>query len=343
MKLDKRIIIPAIAVVFILAGALFYTGNDMNTGGASNGVSGGAAADTAGGAENVVFSGRGRKIELSVFADTALLRPLEEIADQYFKAAPNIRIAYTFATTGELQRRIQDGAYCDIFLAASPESMDALENASTGGPPWNPEVKNLLLPNSRIDLLETLMVLVPPDGNPAGIRDFRQLAQLFRQGEITVAVGLPDGSSGLYADRILNYWRLNRDEIASCLTFGVGGGEEARRVADGAADCGILFATDAQAWKLTAVDEAPEEATGRVLFPGAVMADSEHPEAAAAFLSYLREEPAAAYFRKAGFIHLASMPAQIPNALLMENWGEIPAESESDAATAFLPEAETGG
>ena len=259
-----------------------------------------------------------KNITLYVFADTALQRPLEEIAEIY-ENNNHIKIAYTFEPSGVLRRYIQDGACCDIFLSASPECLDALENTTAGGPPWNPETRNLLLPGSRIDLLETLMVLVPAEGNPGGISGFRELAQVLKQGNISVAASDADGAAGLYTNRILNYLRCTPSEIAGCLSLGVMGGEEAERVAEGVVDCGILFATDAQAWKLVACDEAPEEASGRVLFPGAAMADSQNPEAALNFLAYLREEPAAAYFRKAGFTHLASMPAQIPNAVLFDN------------------------
>ena len=69
-------------------------------------------------------------------------------------------------------------------------------------------------------------------------------------------------------------------------------------------DCGIIYATDAFSAGLPITDTATAEMCGQVIYPAAVLQTSEHPEAAQAFLDYLRSEEAGAVFAGVGFTPL---------------------------------------
>ena len=69
-------------------------------------------------------------------------------------------------------------------------------------------------------------------------------------------------------------------------------------------DCGIIYATDAFSAGLTPVDEATDQMCGQVIYPAAVMKNSENIDAAKAFLEYLQGDEAGAVFESVGFTPL---------------------------------------
>ena len=74
-------------------------------------------------------------------------------------------------------------------------------------------------------------------------------------------------------------------------------------VAEGSADAGIVYATDAAtADQVTVVAEAPEGSLeGPVIYPVAVVKDSANREAAERFVEFLQSEEAMAVFEAYGF------------------------------------------
>ena len=63
----------------------------------------------------------------------------------------------------------------------------------------------------------------------------------------------------------------------------------------------MVYATDAFSAGLDVMDTATAEMCGQVIYPAAVMKDSAVPEAARAFLDYLRGDQAMAVFEGIGF------------------------------------------
>lgn len=54
--------------------------------------------------------------ELTVFAAASLTEALEEIAEEYQKAEPDVSLIFNFDSSGTLKTQIQEGAVCDLFL-----------------------------------------------------------------------------------------------------------------------------------------------------------------------------------------------------------------------------------
>ena len=63
----------------------------------------------------------------------------------------------------------------------------------------------------------------------------------------------------------------------------------------------MVYATDAFSAKLDVIDTATAEMCGQVIYPAAVMKNSSVPEAAQAFLDYLRGDEAMKVFEGIGF------------------------------------------
>jgi len=241
------------------------------------------------------------EIELIVFAAASMTETLTEISDLYAEVAPNVKLVFNFDSSGTLKTQIQAGADCDLFISAGQKQMNQMDiNADAS---VNTEGLDLVLEGSRTDLLENKVTLSVPDGNPKGIESFDDLAAALKDGEILFAMGNSDVPVGQYTQKILKYFELREEDLAAAgkITYGTNVKEVTTQVSEGSVDCGVLYATDAFSAGLTIVDSATAEMCGQVIYPAAVMKNSANPEAAQAFLDYLKTDAAMAVFENVGF------------------------------------------
>ena len=237
-------------------------------------------------------SSAGRKpVEIHVFAAASMTETLDEIIENYKSVAPNVTITPTYDSSGTLLTQIQEGAECDLFISAAQKQMDELDGESA------------LLEGTRLDLLENKVALAVPAGNPKGVESFEQLAQLLKGGDVLLAMGNSDVPVGQYTQKIFTYYELDEDAMAAAgtLTYGSNVKEVTTQVTEVTVDCGIIYGTDAASANLTVVDTATAEMCGQVIYPAAVLANSQHPDEAKAFLDYLQTDACAAIFEGVGF------------------------------------------
>ena len=239
-------------------------------------------------------------ITLVVFAAASMTETLTEIAGNYKTVAPNVTLCFNFDSSGKLLTQIEEGALCDLFLSAAPKQMNALDGSLKDDAGKNPNGQDMLLEGSRLNLLENKVTLAVPEGNPKGIESFDQLADLLQNGEVMLAIGNSDVPVGQYTQKIFAYYGIDETSITDQLTYGNNVKEVTTQVTEAAADCGIIYATDAFSAGLTVVDSATAEMCGQVIYPAAVLKDGQT-EAAQAFLDYLQTEEAMAVFRSVGF------------------------------------------
>ena len=239
-------------------------------------------------------------VELIVFAAASMKETMTEIADLYKAVAPNVTITYNFDSSGKLLTQISEGADCDLFISAAPKQMNAMDGSLIGDADKNPDSLDLIVTDSRIDLLENKVTLAVPAGNPKGIESFDQLAEFLKSGEVLLAMGNSDVPVGQYTQKIFAYYGIDEAAIADKLTYGNNVKEVTSQVSEAAADCGIIYATDAFSANLTVVDSATAEMCGQVIYPAAVL-KGEKEEAAQAFLDYLQTADAMSVFESVGF------------------------------------------
>ena len=239
-------------------------------------------------------------ITLVVFAAASMTETLTEIAGNYKTVAPNVTLCFNFDSSGKLLTQIEEGALCDLFISAAPKQMNALDGSLKDDAGKNPNGQDMLLEGSRLNLLENKVTLAVPEGNPKGIESFDQLADLLQNGEVMLAIGNSDVPVGQYTQKIFAFYGIDEAAITDQLTYGNNVKEVTTQVTEAAADCGIIYATDAFSAGLTVVDSATAEMCGQVIYPAAVLKDGQT-EAAQAFLDYLQTEEAMAVFRSVGF------------------------------------------
>ncbi|MBR0368853.1 MAG: molybdate ABC transporter substrate-binding protein [Clostridia bacterium] len=239
--------------------------------------------------------------ELVVFAAASMTETLNEIKALYKEVAPEVELVFNFDSSGTLKTQIEEGAACDVFISAAPKQMNQLDAGA------NPDGLDFVLQGTRVDLLENKVALAVPEGNPAGIESYDDLAARLVTGDVLLAMGNSDVPVGQYTQKILDYYHLNEDDLAAAgvVTYGSNVKEVTSQVAEAAVDCGVIYATDAFSAGLTVVDTATADMCGRVIYPAAVLNITRNEAAARAFLDYLTGPEASAVFEAVGFSPLS--------------------------------------
>ena len=242
-------------------------------------------------------------VELIVFAAASMTETLNEIAGMYKEVAPNVTLTFNFDSSGTLKTQIQEGADCDLFISAAQKQMNQLDGSkdAEGG---NDEGLDFVLQGTRVNLVENKVVLVAPEGNPAGVTSFEDVAT---DKVSLIALGNSDVPVGQYSEEIFTYmgvWdQLNSEQK---ITFGTNVKEVTSQVAAGAVDCGVIYATDAASAiaagdKMEVVAGAPAASHQEVVYPPAVLYITQHEDEAKAFLDYLQTDACSAVFESVGF------------------------------------------
>lgn len=234
---------------------------------------------------------QGEKAQLSVFAAASLTEALNEVSPQFEDA----EVLLTLGSSGKLRDQIKEGAQADVFISAAQKQMNDL--AELG----------LIDEASRFDILENKVVLVVPEGNPAGIESFEDLATHLEAGDILFAMGNQEVPVGAYTLKIFEYFGLSEEDLAArgVITYGSDVKEVTTFITEATADAGVIYASDAFSAGLSAIAVATEEMCGRVVYPAAVLADSAQPELASSYLRFLCGDAGRAAFERVGFTPLA--------------------------------------
>ena len=246
-----------------------------------------AAAETETAAETEVADGEQQ--EILVAAAASLQYVMEDEIQPAFEAAnPDIKLSFTFDSSGKLQTQIEEGADADVFFSAATKQMDALVE------------ENLVDSDTVVDLLKNKIALIVPKGSELGITGFEDITKADK-----IALGDPEsvpvGQYSKEAFENLGMW----DEVEAKASFGTNVTEVLSWVAAGSADAGIVYLTDAttsdQFDQVEIVGYAPEGSVSKVIYPVGIVSASTKKEAAQKFVDYLGTEEALGFFADYGF------------------------------------------
>ena len=210
----------------------------------------------------------------------------EELIPMFQDRYPWITVEGTYDSSGKLRTQIEEGMEADVFMSAAMKQMQDLE---AGG--YVDEA-------DEVKLLENKIVLIVPEGADSGLVSFEDIVKAD-----TIALGDPESVPvGQYAQEALtnlNLW----DEVTPKTSFGTNVTEVLNWVAEGSADAGIVYATDAATThQVRVVAEAPADSLEEpVIYPVAVVKNSAHREAAELFVEFLQSEEAMKVFEDYGF------------------------------------------
>lgn len=240
-------------------------------------------------AEPTEASETAEQTELLVAAAASLQYVMEnDIGPAFEKANPDIKVKFTFDSSGKLQTQIEQGADADVFFSAGKKQVKALVE------------EKLMDEDSVADLLENKITLICPAGTDPKVTGFEDITEAD-----VIALGDPESVPvGQYAKEALENLGL-WEEASKKASFGTNVTEVLSWVAEGSADAGIVYLTDAttsdQADKVNIIGFAPEGSVSKVIYPAGIVSASTKKEAAEKFMAYLAADEAGEAFKKYGF------------------------------------------
>jgi len=163
----------------------------------------------------------------------------------------------------------------------------------------NLEKNNLLLPNTRKNLLLNQIALITPKNNPLSLTNFPQLVQpkitLIAIGE---ARSVPAGQYALEVFKNLGILA----SLESKFVYGNNVRETLTYVETGNVDAGIVYLTDAKSSdKVKVIAIADKQLHTPIIYPVAVIKNSKSQQIAKKYLESLQSETARKIFQKYGF------------------------------------------
>lgn len=199
---------------------------------------------------------------------------------------PEIEVVGTYDSSGKLQVQIEEGAEADVFFSAAMKQMDALRE------------EGIMDESSINKLLKNEIVLIAPKESGENYSKFTDIVNAKH-----IAIGdpasVPAGQYAKEALQNLGIW----EAVETKASFGTNVTEVLNWVAEGSADAGIVYATDAAKEKerVSVIDTAPEGSVQEVIYPVGITKESKNAKAAALFIEFLKTEEALEVFEENGF------------------------------------------
>ena len=203
---------------------------------------------------------RAQDVTLTVFAAASMKNAVDDINAAFSKANAGIKVVSSYAASSALAKQIEPGAPADLFASADLEWMDYVAK------------KNLIKPDTRVNLLGNRLVLIAPKDSKIDNVTIGQgfdLAKLAGDGRIATGdvSAVPVGKYAKAALEKLGSWQAAEpkfamaDNVRAALML----------VSRGEAVLGIVYETDAKVDKgVKIVGKFPEEfASGDHLSGGA--------------------------------------------------------------------------
>lgn len=230
-------------------------------------------------------SGKKEPVTLTISAAASLKTSLDEIAENYRKENPDVTLNINYGGSGALEKQIIGGADADIFISAAKKNMDNLEK------------ENLIIKETRKDLLKNSLVLIAPDAQKDKIKSVQDLKNVGK-----VALGeensVPAGKYGKQALEKLNLWKdieskaVYQKDVTAVLNI----------VELGEVDAGIVYMTDAKKLKKGfIVEQFASDLHDPVVYPAAIVSSTKNKAQAEQFLKYLEDTKSKEIFKKNGF------------------------------------------
>ena len=212
----------------------------------------------------------------------------EKLIPMFEQKYPGVKVTPTYASSGDLQTQIENGLAADVFMSAANKQMNKLAE------------EDLVDNSTNLQFLENKVVLIVPADSNSNISSFDDLKNV----KGNIAIGDPESvPAGQYAKEVLNNTGIWND-VESKLSLGTDVTAVLIQVAQGSAECGIVYATDAKSMpdKVKVVCEAPDNALKTpVIYPVAALKNSTDSNATKAFMDFLQTKEAKDVFVEYGF------------------------------------------
>ena len=238
--------------------------------------------------------------EIQVFIAASLNTVMTELAEEYNKEHPEVKITYNADSSGTLLTQIEEGYECDIFFSAAQKQMDQLEK------------DGLVVDGTRANVVNNQVVVVSLKDSGTKVTGLENLNE-------ASSIALAGGSVpvGKYTRQALvNLGTLNKVDDVSTITTqeisdGLGGVEISEQdnvskvlaaVVEGSCEVGTTYYSDTYGYedKLDILQKVSCDLTGNVIYPIARVQNDEADEvqnkAADDFIKFITSDAAKAVF-----------------------------------------------
>lgn len=226
-------------------------------------------------------------VAITVSAAASLRDAFREIGAAFEKQT-GTKVNFNFASSGALQKQIEQGAPADVFASAGQPQMDALAK------------QNLIAAETRRDFARNELVLIVPQNFLTKTNSFEQFVNA---ADMKIAVGNPKTVPvGQYSEQVLRKlgaWERMQNRLIMA--------EDVRQVLDyvarGETDGGIVYASDLKAatGKVQEHSRPSPDSHDPILYPLAVIRDSKNKEAARKFVEAVLSAEGQRILQKYGF------------------------------------------
>ena len=238
--------------------------------------------------------------EIQVFIAASLNTVMTELAEEYNKEHPEVKITYNADSSGTLLTQIEEGYECDIFFSAAQKQMDQLEK------------DGLVVDGTRANVVNNQVVVVSLKDSGTKVTGLENLNE-------ASSIALAGGSVpvGKYTRQALvNLGTLNKVDDVSTITTqeisdALGGVEISEQdnvskvlaaVVEGSCEVGTTYFSDTYGYedKLDILQKVSYDLTGNVIYPIARVQNDEADEvqnkAADDFIKFITSDAAKAVF-----------------------------------------------
>ena len=240
-------------------------------------------------------------VELQVFIAASLSKVMDEVATEYQKDHPNVKITFNADSSGTLLTQIEEGYACDVFFSAAQKQMDQLEKTD-----------GLVVDGTRKNVVNNQVVVVTRKDSGTKVTGLETLKD-------ASSIALAGGSVpvGKYTRQALvNLGTLKADGEVDAITTAqvsqaLGGVEISEEdnvskvltaVAEGSCEVGTTYYSDTYGYedKLDILQTVSYDLTGNVIYPICRVenkeADDAKKKAADDFLAYVTSDDAKKIF-----------------------------------------------
>lgn len=216
--------------------------------------------------------------ELTVFAAASLTDTFTELAEEFEKDHPGVKVTISFGGSSDLVAQIEDGAPADVFASADTKNMDKLGDLATA-----PQ-----------DFAANTLEIATPPGNPAEITGFQDLAKAGTK-VVVCAAEVPCGNATAQMEEKtgVDITPVSEEQSVS---------DVLAKVTSGDADAGLVYVTDVTAAGDTVTGVEFDESDQVVnTYPISALDGADDPDLAQGFVDLVLSEAGQKVLSDAGF------------------------------------------
>ena len=234
----------------------------------------------------IVGCGKAKEeVQLNISAAASLKEAMSDIQEEYKKENSNVELVVNYGSSGSLQRQIEEGAPCDVFISAGKKQMKTLEE------------KELLILDTNKDLVKNELVLISSKDSKITSVDELNEANIKK-----IALGEPSSvPAGKYADESLTNLNI-KSEVEDKLVFAKDVKEVLAWVQSGNADVGFVYYSDAKNNdKVKIVEKISEQYHSPITYPISVIKSTKNKEESKKFEEFLLDDKGQSILEKYGY------------------------------------------